>query len=115
MRARRGSNRSSARPSVVFPQPLSPISARLSWGYRSKLTPRTARTGPAAVRYSTARSRTERMGSISGRLALPQPRVEDLLERAGHRHQGQLQEADRDDRRQHVEQAVGVEDGPASP
>ena len=63
MRPDFGSRRSTPRPSVVLPEPLSPISAIVSPACRSKLAPSTARTLPAAVLYSTHRSRTDRIGS----------------------------------------------------
>ena len=47
---------------MVFPEPLSPIKAKLSPLAKSKVAPRTARTLPRGVAYSTQRSRTDRIG-----------------------------------------------------
>src|SRR5262245_36815445 len=132
MRAAPGSSRISASASVVLPEPLSPIRARLSPRRRSKLTWRTALTAPRRVAYSTDRSRTDRTTAdgrdssarVAERVALlprpaltppPQSGIEDLFQRAGHGYERELHDREREDRAEDVEQTVAEEDRTAHP
>src|SRR5215210_510292 len=116
-----GRRRTTASPMVVLPEPLSPMKARLSSSPRSKLTPRTALTLPLSVAWPTSRSRTLRTlssptfcpSTVSG--PSPQARVEDLGERAVHRHQAELEKGYGGDRGHDVEDAVLGEDRPSRP
>src|SRR5579872_3151727 len=115
MRPDLGRSRSKPRPSVVLPEPLSPISAMLSPACRSKLASLTARTTPPEVWYSIDRSRTESTASENTASGASQTRIEDVLERARHGHDRQLQDADRQHGSQDIQQTLLEEDGAAYP
>src|SRR5262249_49533293 len=66
--------------SVDLPQPDSPTMPRNSPAPTVKLTPSTARTAPASVRYSTARSVTSSRGSATLPPQRPQRGIPDLVE-----------------------------------
>src|SRR5262249_43815381 len=77
-----GDSRSpTAKSSVDFPQPDSPTMPRNSPGSTAKLTPFTARTSAASVRYSTDRSVTSSRGSVTLLPSRrPQRGIPDLVE-----------------------------------
>src|SRR6266550_292545 len=104
-RALRGERRIKATARVVLPEPDSPMIAIVSPCWRSKVTSRTACTGPRRVRYSIDRSRTERTGT-----SVSKTRVEDVLEARGEPYERKLEERDRHDRTHQIEEAVFEEE-----
>src|SRR3954447_7386284 len=119
---RAGGLSSWARPNsmVDLPQPDSPTTPTNSPGWTSRSKESTARTGPAAVSYSTVRPRTSRSGEPSsdisdiGTLGTAPPdrsesRVADLVECVVEQRKGGTEEGDAQAGRHHPQRLAGLQ------
>src|SRR5215218_1393262 len=108
-----------ARPNSIvdLPQPDSPTTPTNSPACTSRSKESTARTGPAAVSYSTLRPRTCSTGSSrTGALGTGPPNgsqcgIADLVERVVEQREGGAQEGDAQARGDHPPRLPGVERG----
>src|SRR4051812_28120774 len=105
---------------VDLPQPDSPTTPTNSPGWTSRSKESTARTGPAAVSYSTVSPRTSRSGAPSsgiseiGTLGTAPPdgsesRVADLVECVVEQGEGGAEEGDAEAGRHHPQRLAGLQ------
>src|SRR5690349_10940402 len=94
MRAGSSSRRMIDFAQTLLPEPDSPTMPSVSPRRRSKLTPSTARTGPASVRNQVRRSRTcSSTSAVSGMGIQPVAQaITDEVEAHDHRQDGQARE-----------------------